>query len=318
MSIADAYPEGLVPESRTEKARSRLSLTSDIVSFRRCKKQYGYYAQNGFVPAEAAQVFFGQIIHQVLDRCHRHYGGWFDAPAGAIPEDEDIDGYFEEVESALRAHGVKATTRDIAEHAKRLLKAFNTLEGPDLYPRVLDTEYQLESDHQEYVLKGVVDVLARTDTGEAEIWDYKGSDFPGLSSDELQEYIWQMSVYAELYRAREGTYPGRAVLYFLNTLKHGPSQSRPTKRPKDAIYVVDFMRDGVDADGTPTLVRQGLDAFQVTARDIIEHKERDSWPAPSVGQGPGDNTCDICDLRWHCPTVAGKYGVRMLKSGGGG
>jgi hypothetical protein len=69
-----------------------------------------------------------------------------------------------------------------------------------------------------------------------------------------------MSVYAELYRVKAGRYPVRAVLYFLNELKTKLGDLPITNRPVPAVHVVDFMRDGVEADGTPTLVKQGLES----------------------------------------------------------
>jgi putative RecB family exonuclease len=59
----------------------------------------------------------------------------------------------------------------VAAQAREILKTFNAIEGPDLYPRVLDTEYRLESDRNNYVLRGVVDVLAGDESGDPEIWD---------------------------------------------------------------------------------------------------------------------------------------------------
>ena len=134
------------------------------------------------------------------DRCHRHYSGLFGHAPGTFPTDTDIDAYFFEVDRAMRAHGVRPASPRVAEQAKDVLKTFNRLEGPVLYPRVLDTEYRLESERMNYILRGVVDVLASDASGEKEIWDYKGTDMPPLSSKDLRDYEWQMSVYAQLYR----------------------------------------------------------------------------------------------------------------------
>ncbi len=172
------FPKNLVqPETHTAP-RPRFSLTSDIISFRKCRRQYGYFGQDGFVAAQAVQIFFGQIIHQVLDRCHRHYSGFFGHPKGTLPTDANIEQYFDEVEQALRAHGVRPASPVVATQAKQVLKTFNSLEGPTLYPRVIDTEYRLESERANFVLRGVVDVLASDDSGYPEIWDYKGTDMP--------------------------------------------------------------------------------------------------------------------------------------------
>jgi hypothetical protein len=312
MSAATLYPAGLVVPHPPTLLRPRLSLTSDIISFRKCRRQYGYFGNDGFVPAQAVQVYFGQMIHQVLDRCHRHYSGFFGHPVGTFPTDADIETYFAEVDRAMRAHGVRPASPRVAEQAKEVLKTFNRVEGPLLYPRVLDTEFRLESERANYILRGVVDVLASDASGETEIWDYKGTDMPPLSSTSLRDYEWQMSVYAQLYKVKAGHYPRRAVLYFLNELKPRAGQPPITVRPLPAIHLVDFMRAGVEADDTPTLVQQGLDAFDLTAVDIVACKLTRAWPAPSGAAIPDDKTCDICDIRWNCPAhAAGKYPLRM-------
>jgi hypothetical protein len=79
---------------------------------------------------------------------------------------------------------------------------------------------------------------------------------PDLSSTELRDYGWQMCVYAELYRVREGVYPARAILYFLNELDLSPE---PACRPLRAV--VQF---------TSETVQQALTQFDSTAsRDFI-------------------------------------------------
>jgi hypothetical protein len=311
MSAASLFPAGLVVPHSHALIRPRFSLTSDIISFRKCRRQYGYFGNDGFVPAQAVQVYFGQMIHQVLDRCHRHFSGLFGHAPATFPTDADIDAYFFEVDRAMRAHGVRPASPRVAEQAKDVLKTFNRLEGPVLYPRVLDTEYRLESERNSYILRGVVDVLASDSSGEKEIWDYKGTDMPPLSSTDLRDYEWQMSVYAQLYRVKTGQYPRRAVLYFLNELKQRAGQPPISARPLPAVHVVDFMRAGIGMDGTPTLVQQGLDAFDLTAADIVACKNTQSWPAPAGTDLPDEKTCDICDIRWNCPSqAAGKYPLR--------
>jgi PD-(D/E)XK nuclease superfamily len=320
MSAAANFPPGLVQPDPPTPARPRFSLTSDIISFRKCRRQYGYFGNDGFVPAQAVQIYFGQTIHQVLDRCHRHYNGLFGHPRGTFPTELDIEHYYNEVDKALRAHGVRPASQVVAEQARQVLKTFNAIEGPVLYPRVLDTEYRLEAERYNFVLRGVVDVLASDQAGNTEIWDYKGTDMPdykgtdmpSLTSNALRDYEWQMSVYAELYRAKSGHYPAKAILYFLNELKLRKGDPPITQRPLRAMHVVDFTKEGIEADGTPTLVKQGLDAFDITVANILACKLARRWDAPSGTDVPDDKTCDICDIRWSCPAHSPyKYQVRL-------
>jgi putative RecB family exonuclease len=313
MSAANNFPATLVQPDVSTPSRPRLSLTSDIISFRKCRRQYGYFGNDGFVPAQAVQIYFGQMIHQVLDRCHRHYSGLYpNVPLGSFPTDSDIEAYFDEVDQALRAHGVRPASPNVATQAKQVLKTFNRVEGPTLYPRVLDTEYRLEADRNSFVLRGVVDVLATDGNQGREIWDYKGTNMPALGSTSLRDYEWQMSVYAELYKAKAGQYPERAVLYFLNELKESAGDPPITKRPIRSVHVVDFKREGLESDGTPTLVFQGLQNFDVTAADILSCRQSRQWAAPTGSDVPDEKSCDICDIRWNCPShPTGKYVTRV-------
>jgi hypothetical protein len=283
-----------VPPSTSTPVRPRFSLTSDIVSFRRCRRQYGYLGNDGFAPAQTLQVFFGMVIHQVLDRCHRHYSGLMaGVPGGQIPADADIEKYFGEVENALRSQGIRPVSHHVRNRALQVIQTFNRLEGPLLYPRVVDTEFRLESDRNQYIMRGVVDVLADspdTSNGDREIWDYKGSARPAASDPVMQDYQLQMSVYAELYRARTGSYPQRAIIYFLNELKTDPGESEPTHRPPRAVYEVDF--------SDPTIIQNAMKEFDLTANDIMVCKKSQTWREPS--RQPDQQTCDICDLRWSC------------------
>jgi hypothetical protein len=291
-----------VPPPQASIVRARFSLTSDILSFRHCSRQYGYFGNDGFVPAQATQIFYGTVIHQVLDRCHRHYWGLAGPPQGTMPTDADVESYFRDVQNALRSHGVRPASPAVAEKAIRVLKIFNRVEGPTLYPLIRNTELRLESERNQYVLRGVVDVLARNpnapdDPGQMEIWDYKGTRFPDLSSADLRDHIWQMCVYAELYRVQSGTYPARAILYFLNELDLQPA---PTIRPLRAAYEVQFA--GAE-------IQQALTQFDVTAQSIIQCRANDNWPLPAAA--PGKESCDICDLRWSCPVPSPRYRLRL-------
>jgi hypothetical protein len=294
--------------------RRRYSVTADILSYRRCPRQYGYFKAYGYEPAHTVQVYFGTIVHQVLDRAHAHYKGLYDlSTAGLMPSDEDIDRYFTEVDNSLRSRGIRAINRELRDLACELIKRFNALEGPSLYPRVRETEHPIEADRGTYVLHGTVDVLADREVGDGryeqmEIWDYKGTKFPdpGVSDPDRAElnrrtldmYRYQMYVYAELYRARNGVYPAKGVLYFLNELGDG---SPPLARPPAALYELLFEQSDVE---------RALDEFEITVHEIESSRDRDQWPHPPAGRDPGKETCDICDIRWSCPLKARQYHMR--------
>ena len=277
-----------VPFNPPAQSRRRYSVTADILAYQQCSLQYGAFAVRRYEPALVVQLFYGTIIHQVLDRAHAHYRGELGVPAGSLPTDADIDNYFTQVENALIARRIRAV-QSVREQAKSILKRFNSLEGPTLYPRIIDTECHLQANQGQFILHGNVDVLAASNIGGAntvEIWDYKGANRPSVGDPDHQRYIFQMQVYADLYRQKSGTAPSKAILYFLNELAGDPE---PTSRPVNALLEVNL---------DPAAVQQALQSFSQTVHNIEGCRATRTWPNPAVA--PPEKTCSACDLRWNC------------------
>ncbi len=291
--------QGLVIDAATPApVKRRYSVTADILAYQRCSLQYGAFAARKYEPALVVQLFYGTVIHQVLDRAHAHYRGQLGPmQPDTMPTDQDIEGYFLEVENALRARRIRAV-QNVRDQALTILKRFNTLEGPALYPRVIDTECRLQADQQTFILHGNVDVLA-TATGSTteqplvEIWDYKGVYKPSVNDPDYQRYMFQMQVYAELYRLKTGRAPVRAVLYCLNELR-GPLP--PQSRPVNALMEVQL---------DPAQVAAAMQSFQSTVQSIESSRTTRTWPNPATD--PPQDTCDACDLRWNCQATAHSY-----------
>jgi len=294
-----------VPNRERGTTRRQYSVTGDIVAFQRCRRQYGLLAVRGYVPAHPVQFYFGTLIHQVLDRAHGHYAGMPDpSTQGQLPTAADIEVFFDEVDESLRLRNIAPVSRTRAkgerQAALQRLLAFNRIEGPTLYPRVRDTEHRLQADRGAYFLHGTVDVLADAPGllpgVEVEIWDYKGGACPERGSNEMGQYEFQMLVYCELFRQRNGYLPSRAVLYFLGELAHAADV---TARPPRALIQVPISENGI-ADA--------LRQFDRTVERIETCLREDSWPAPGEGEGPDEASCTICDFRWQCD--ARHYGLR--------
>ena len=174
-----------------------------------------------------------------------------------------------------------------------MLQYFNALEGPVLYPRVVDTEHRLQADQANHILHGVVDLLVQGDDAEnpaaCEIWDYKGTSRERLTTSELETYQFQMRVYAYLYEMKHGVMPKRTVLYFINELD-GPTP--PLHRPANALLDISIRKEEIE---------EAVRAFAGTVQRIEEARQNDHWPPAAVGS-ISERDCTICDLRWDCPT----------------
>ncbi len=289
----------------------RYSVTGDILSFQICRRQYGFFVHRKYTPAHVVQAWYGQIIHQVLDKLHLHYSGFFnEEQQGHLPTDQEIDEYFAEVDQSLRAKGLHYINSALRNQSLRVIKKFNRIEGSSLYPRILDTECNFQNNQGSFILEGVVDVLSSltqqpgtTNFAQVEIWDYKGSKYPNVNMisgrNKLQRYIFQMMVYAELYRSKTGMYPLRAKLYFINELDDDEIVSRPT----NAIYEIDF----TDPSNL-SKINDAMNIFRQTVAAIEDCKLHDQWDAPN--SMPDFETCTICDKRWDCSAVGDTFPMR--------
>ena len=296
------YQNLTIPPQLNVGIKEKYSVTADILSFQLCKRQYGFFNVRKYQPAHVVQIWYGTIIHQVLDKLHMHYLGLLNLQTkGQIPSDIDVELYFNQVKDSLRARGIKAINPDLEDNALRVLKKFNMVEGANLYPNVVDTECSLQIDRGNYILHGIVDVLKDLSIGKnirnydpVEIWDYKGSKFPNINKEDgrrkLERYTFQMLAYAELYRLKSGKYPLKGILYFMNELDNIPE---PNIRPTQAVYEIDF-RNPLNLQQ----IEQAMNSFSETVAEIEQCKENDEWNFPE--QKPDNETCDICDLRWNC------------------
>ncbi|MHC0066864.1 PD-(D/E)XK nuclease family protein [Nostoc sp. UIC 10890] len=313
-----------ISSPKAPNIKRRYSVTQDIVAFRRCARQYGAFNVHKYAPAYQTQTYFGTIIHQVLDRCHAHFNGKINPlTKGTLPDNgnilsndeindyfdelkqaekakkllvppSDIVKYFIEVENGLKSQGIQAITQDIRLKAVKLLQYFNALEGPELYKRVKDTEHRLQADRTTHILHGVVDLLVDTpnaidNPAHCEMWDYKGSSFLNINRQDLENYKFQMRVYAKLYELKHGVFPRKAILYFLNELD---GDTCPTQRPVNALLEVSIKQSEIDG---------AVNEFAKTVLEIEKARCNDQWN-PAVSGKISEQDCAICDLRWDCPT----------------
>jgi hypothetical protein len=155
---------------------------------------------------------------------------------------------------------------------------------------VVDTEHKLRVDFKNFYMHGVVDVIANADgkADELEIWDYKGSHRVEADSDEMTNYTFQMQVYGELYKLKNGKYPSRARLCFLAEQE--------------------FKEMVVDISLSSKTAQEAVKLFMETVNEIERRREVDDWSPPT--RIPSDETCKACDIRWDCTAARSRFPLR--------
>lgn len=296
------------PQTTEETRIRRYSTTGDILSYKRCRRQYGVFGVRGFVSATNTQRYFGTLVHDVLDQATRI---WKDAKT-LVTSQVEVESLVEQahdrlIRAGIRPYGVSRQK----EAAARLIYRFLKLVGHALIPNVQEAEYRLErslttSFGRDYILEGIVDVLAgpvshelgigsfSTEADDIEIWDYKSGRRPAKNSPMMRDYEYQMRVYAELYRNQRGEYPARCILAFLGELGKAPWDERTLdlSNYSSLIYVV---------DANPKHIGRAMDDFHNTVDEIEAERNlaySAQWSAPE--HEVENDTCVACELRYRC------------------
>lgn len=300
------------------------SITADVLSFRRCPRQYLLYRERGFMPPNATQFYFGTVVHQTLDNAYMHYSGRIEGVREkTLPKDEDIYRYFRNVENGLFARGIRPfaqgprggagadklngdedynTLKDEigTERASAFYKIrfFNRVEGNSLYPRVIDTECRIDVNQSNFIITGNVDVIAYTNKNgkkELELWDYKSQKPRDLAenTNDGKDARMQMRIYAHIYNQRTNEMPTRGIIYSLGSID--PKTTPEDHTPEDAIIEILDLANEVEFENS-------IDEFSETVRQIESSRNTNIWPGPK--KDPGASTCDACPKRYDCPHLS--------------
>jgi hypothetical protein len=197
---------------------------------------------------------------------------------------------------------------------------------------MVDTERSLQTDDEEFVIQGRVDVIQRGDG--IELWDYKATQDPrhvilsggrgrsaevdrAAARDRLADYTLQLRLYAHLHHEVYAEAPTACRLVFLNEIdveKDPVDWSAYKAAPVDPS----FWKPDEGSTDRPRLffsvsvgeqeVSAAITGFRETGRAILSARRQDAWPAPSTL--PDTATCDACDLRYSCAPACALHGYR--------
>lgn len=185
MRLARKRPDRIVPE---------YSLTGDLLSFRRCARQYRYQNGSALPPSRPVQLWYGEFIHGLLENIYRLWesrGGHlpFPIPYTRLSLDDPIgepgDGLPEfdlrrlgwPVEESLLNQNKRARSRKARLAAYRRAEAAVNILGPHLFPLIAEAEQRVigtrnipaaaphEHRAEKYALTGVIDVLTEMQLG---------------------------------------------------------------------------------------------------------------------------------------------------------
>jgi hypothetical protein len=232
-----------------------VSYTGDLLAHRRCPRAWAYEKYAGFHPYEQVQAMEGRLVHhamewltkfrtsqgrhanrQELDEQLQHYFRvlWARGIRTAFAnKSETINRVLDNLFPLAEGKAIHSTVRSAiegAQHTEYELRTVRKLialehDGKDrlLLTGILDLVVQQEQSlcyNRSWQwtdvgrLQGKLAASkVKATAGDLEIWDYKGTRG---NSEYLQDYVFQLLTYANLYRERSGVRPERCVLFFIN------------------------------------------------------------------------------------------------------
>lgn len=196
----------------TQASRPPALSASSAKQFQQCPLKWRFKYVDKLPEPQSPAALRGSLVHKVLE-------DMFDLPPAdrqAPTVRETVDSAWEKVtDGAYKLSEILAQTseEELKAAARQLIDAYFSLEDPRrLHPsgRELGVETVSSSGLR---LRGFIDRVERADNGDVRIIDYKTGKAPDMRF--TGEYVFQMRMYALLYREQYQVTPKRTQLLFL-------------------------------------------------------------------------------------------------------
>lgn len=332
MTSSDFLDSGSqIPSYRADRLRPRISLTSDVLDFRKCERKYGMYKIRKFQASAPTAEFVGTFAHRSLEMA------WREAREGNSPNQDRMI----EIMEGIRMQMINEEKRDynqwnaVLKAGRQVMRMHASLDARGMYADLFDSERRFRSLEEDFVLEGVVDALFERD-GNVMLWDWKASNDPrGIiirkevterskkyAKRVINDYSLQLRIYHHLYYRVIGINPQECRIVFLGEM---PVEGDSLKKRKlvDAWAEVemtplsndeweDFEKHSSNSSRpglfytvstTPEDIESAITDFHSTASEIINCREIDRWQAPKQNHLPDRQTCLDCDFQKSCPSL---------------
>lgn len=183
------------------------SFTSDILVYDNCPQEYKFFKELEFSPVRKQGMIFGTLIHQTIEDINKKAleDGNYQFKRDEIYEwfRNNYEGISKSQKSYLAPNVLNVGFENIMQYVEK--KEFN---------EVAEVEKEFTLVKENYILKGVVDLINKKENG-YEIIDFKSTKKPSISNDweRIDIYKKQLEIYKYLLEQQGKKVIGTSLYY---------------------------------------------------------------------------------------------------------
>lgn len=248
-------------------AKDIYSYTGDIAQYNFCPRSYKFFRKYRFTKTLNVGMTYGNLVHETLEFINK------DVIEGNKPSLDRVNQELRAIAYNKYIAGASFITEDMLARAfAEIEKYYNYM---DRFEQIKGSEVSISLAKEDFLLTGNVDMVYQ-ENGKLAIIDFKTGRNPRETGNQelLDQYLGQLSLYAQLYQESKGEKVEKLSLYFTS---------------------LDNMQEMITVD----VDERALKLFMDHASKTIEEIESDD----EFEMTSDTSKCKSCDLRFFCNRV---------------
>ncbi|MCC3145800.1 ATP-dependent helicase [Halanaerobium sp. Z-7514] len=189
------------------KLKKQYSLTTDVLVYDTCPRQYNFYKESGFTSSRRGGALFGSLVHETIEDVNKYYL----KDNSEELSDDKVQGWFENNYDNLREHMQQSLAPNIKKEAlNQIIRYYKN--NQDLIGKISESELNISIEKPDYFISGKIDIII-DDDGKYKLVDLKATK-PEESEEKLEQYRLQLATYANLLKDKHGIDIENAMIYY--------------------------------------------------------------------------------------------------------
>jgi len=246
--------------------KKQFSLTSDILVYDTCPRQYDLYKESGFTASRKGGALFGSLIHETIEDINKFY---MENPNDNLKE-EIIKKWFEKNYNNLKEHMQQSLSPSIKNAAYNQIVNYHE-NNKSLIRKINKAELSINIERPEYFINGKIDIIV-DDNGKYKLIDLKATK-PEESKEKIEQYKMQLATYSNLVKEKHDIEIDEALIYYTGANK-----------PDDSL--INLKLDNLE--------------YQKANKKFDEIAEKINNQEFNLIEVPSNKVCKECDFRFYC------------------